>query len=604
MDQQELAKFEQICQLALNPQDPKSKEAREMLNKLCTETSYIDKLKLILEVTNVTSAQYFAALCIKNILTSNWNKIDTKVKVEFKAYLMNYLATKAPALGMDTLKVVIQCLVLLVKLGWFDDPSFKSIVTELQTFSTFSYSHQLIAFVAFDFLIQEMGSYNKTRSPIQNLNVTADFQDLTLGEILTFSLKAVGTVMSQLGMTPAERQGPTMDLLLHALKATRSCMTFDFADCHDDSTEDLPFSQMPSDWSSVLLNEALMQPIFDVVFNTRSEAHQIAALKVVCELCGCCFIFFRNDDKQKHYCSWLLPRLMHAMETFVKVPVVYRECLVAFAKYTGNFGLSDLEKTGLTQNLIIMWDFFARGGLKKKNGFINNSEILLVAWTQLFKRTMYWVAEDVRGKLTDAVKGFLDKFIEKCLKLVGDRYDGCEGFAVSELKGSGNVFDLLAEISLYCYEIVIDQVHSKTQACMEVYRLEVQKKSTLLGKLEDRLGWLIQLVASMLKAKAASKKGSSTPGQKEAEIYAGILKLMNFTTSLYRQGHLASTNLEFAYLAFCDGFWKDVIANPKRLICSADSEFETSSDTYFTMLEKALEVTSFSQVVDMLLQKM
>ncbi len=174
---------------------------------------------------------------------------------------------------------------------------------------------------------------------------------------------------------------------------------------------------------------------------------------------------------------------------------------------------------------------------------------------------------------------------------------------MSELKGSGNVFDLLAGISLYCYEIVIDQVHSKAQTCMEAYRLEVQKKSTLLKKLEDRLGWLIQLVASMLKVKATSPKGFSTSDQKEVEIYAGILKLMDFTTSLYRQGHFASTNLEFAYLAFCDGFRKEVIANPKRVTCGADSEFETSSDTY-SMLEKALEVTSFNQVIDMLLQKM
>ncbi len=160
------------------------------------------------------------------------------------------------------------------------------------------------------------------------------FKDLILGEILTFSLKAVGTVMSQLGTTPTERQGPAMDLLLQALKVIYSCMTFDFAGRYDDSMESPPFNQMPLAWSSVILNDALMQPIFDIVFNTRSEAHQIVALKIVGELCNCRIAFFRDDDQKKRYYSWLLPKLMHAMETFVKVRGAYRECLIAFAKYT------------------------------------------------------------------------------------------------------------------------------------------------------------------------------------------------------------------------------------------------------------------------------
>ena len=118
---------------------------------------------MILEYTTMSSAQYFAALCIKGIFASSWNKIESKTKVEFKLYLMNYLASKAATTSIDSLKAIIQCLILIVKLAWFDDPTFKDIVSEFQTFGTFSYNHQLVTFIAYDLFIQEMCYFNKSK---------------------------------------------------------------------------------------------------------------------------------------------------------------------------------------------------------------------------------------------------------------------------------------------------------------------------------------------------------------------------------------------------------------------------------------------------------
>ena len=148
-------------------------------------------------------------------------------------------------------------------------------------------------------------------------------------------------------------------------------------------------------------------------------------------------------------------------------------------------------------------------------------------------------------------------------------------------------------------------LHEKILICAAAYKDETQKKSIMLKKLEERLGWLIQFVASMLKAKSASPKGFATSDQKEVEIYATVLKLMDFTTSLYRQNYFASQNLEYAYLAFCEGFRKEVIANPKGVTNdgNGDNEFGASSDTY-SILENELQVTSFNQIIDMLMQKM
>lgn len=177
------------------------------------------------------------------------------------------------------------------------------------------------------------------------------------------------------------------------------------------------------------------------------------------------------------------------------------------------------------------------------------------------------------------------------------------GFSISETKGSSSVFDMLANLSMFCYDIVINLIHEKLNICIEAYMVEMGKKSTLRLKMEDRLGWLIQLMAAVLKTKTLHPAGFSTSDPKEIEIYVKILKLMNYTTTMFQQNYFASMYLELAYIAFCDGFQKEVIANPKQVTYSVDSEFDSISDTY-SALENALNVTSIYQIVDILIQKM
>ena len=74
-----------------------------------------------------------------------------------------------------------------------------------------------------------------------------------------------------------------------------------------------------------------------------------------------------------------------------------------------------------------MWDFFAQSGIKRKKGFVNNAELLLVSWIRLLKEAMYTPAKEVSVKLDASIREFLNKFINKYLKLVGDSDDTCEG---------------------------------------------------------------------------------------------------------------------------------------------------------------------------------
>ncbi len=101
------------------------------------------------------------------------------------------------------------------------------------------------------------------------------FKDGPLGEILTYSLKSVGSLFTQLSTLPSDQHPPMLALLLQCLKVVNGCFTFDFAGRFDDTLENIAFNQMPLTWSTILLNDSLLQPIFEVALNIRNEDHQV-----------------------------------------------------------------------------------------------------------------------------------------------------------------------------------------------------------------------------------------------------------------------------------------------------------------------------------------
>lgn len=136
------------------------------MNKIGGNCDFIEKLKLFLQISSVASARYLAAVCLKNIFASNWNKIETKIKLDFKDYLISFLIKNGAQDNLNSIKAILQCFAQTVKFGWFEDPKFKDSVIELQAFSSYSPSHLLISFIGYDLLINEMAYIHKGKYSI------------------------------------------------------------------------------------------------------------------------------------------------------------------------------------------------------------------------------------------------------------------------------------------------------------------------------------------------------------------------------------------------------------------------------------------------------
>ena len=249
---------------------------------MATDIAFVDKLKFILEITTSPQAQYFSALCIKSIFISHWNKIDIKVKAAFKNFLLSYLANKAGSFSLITVKAIVQCLTIIIKLAWFNDEMFQKTIIEVENFGTLSYNHQMITFITFDSLIQETNNYTQGtyivvigHSLCQSRRTSISFRDNYLGGILLYSLKSLASILEQLLPLPKAQRQSALELLLQCLKVVSGCFTYDFACRFDDTLDNFPYNQMPLSWNSILGNDTLIQPIFDVMFKVKSEDHQL-----------------------------------------------------------------------------------------------------------------------------------------------------------------------------------------------------------------------------------------------------------------------------------------------------------------------------------------
>ena len=81
---------------------------------------------------------------------------------------------------------------------------------------------------------------------------------------------------------------------------------------------------------------------------------------------------------------------------------------------------------GIPMDLIATWSIFSKNGIKKKYDFVNNAEALLSSWMRLIKESRYVATPDITGKLEECVGEFLNLFIKKFLKIVGNADESCE----------------------------------------------------------------------------------------------------------------------------------------------------------------------------------
>ena len=254
------------------------------------------------------------------------------------------------------------------------------------------------------------------------------------------------------------------------------------------------------------------------------------------------------------------------------------------------------------ENLLMAWKMFSLSGIKRKYGFINTADMMINSWRRLIKEL---IVREINYDFKIPLKEFLNRFINKCLKITNDGTEEFEGkieiiieFTIMNGKEPGSIFESLGKLALLCYDIMIQLMNEKINSCILMYK----NKQGIAKKLEDQLGWLIQAIASMTKIKLTNpmvhldhivRANSDT---EEFNIYANVLNFMKFTSSFYTQNYFISLNLEYSYLSFIDSLRKGITTS-YYLVCEMSTRL-------YDIFKVQLQISNFEDTIDLLAQKL
>ncbi len=246
-------------------------------------------------------------------------------------------------------------------------------------------------------------------------------------------------------------------------------------------------------------------------------------------------------------------------------------------------------------------------GLEDTLWFFGNMEHSLLAWTELVKK--YSGSEDqdrTLGLCGTFLRQYADKMLLSCRKIVENAQESEEGesFDTGEVRGIHNAFKQLSSLSLHCGDTILAIMHQKLADVFNQYVEAMQKRDTAAGReLEYRLGWLINLLASLLEVKNFGSQTSQLEA-KEVDSCALVFKLMSDTGTLMgMQGYAVAEYLEVAFVKFCGGFRKDAIAGIRTETGGCEGFVEPDENPY-AGLEAVLRISSMGQIADLIFQKL
>ena len=170
-------------------------------------------------------AQLVAANALKKLLLQSWNQLTVPQRLEFRNYVLTYLANHGTAAQPFVSASLVQLVGRMTKLGWLDDPQHQQIVTEVSKFLHATPLHLVLALQLLHQLVTEMNGSANTRSLTHHRKVAGSFRDLSLLPILQIALTTLGQLKAGAVQASAEAARRVQE---EALTLVLACLGYDF----------------------------------------------------------------------------------------------------------------------------------------------------------------------------------------------------------------------------------------------------------------------------------------------------------------------------------------------------------------------------------------
>ncbi|XP_010495084.1 PREDICTED: exportin-7-like [Camelina sativa] len=526
-----LAQLEAMCERLYNSQDSAERaHAENSLRCFSVNTDYISQCQYILDNSSKPYSLMLASSSLLKQVTDH--TLPLNLRLDIRAYIVNYLATRGPKMQSFVIASLIQLLCRLTKFGWLDDDRFRDVVKESTNFlEQGSSDHYAIGLRILDQLVPEMNQPNPGLPSTHHRRVACNFRDQSLFQVFRIALTSLSYLKN-------DAAGRLQEL---ALSLALRCVSFDFVGTSiDESTEEFGTVQIPTSWRSVLEDSSTLQIFFDYYGSTESPLSK-EALECLVRLASVRRSLFTSDATRSNFLAHLMTGTKEILQTGNGLADHdnYHVFCRLLGRFRLNYQLSELVKMDGYGEWIQLVAEFTLKSLQSWQWASSSVYYLLGMWSRLVASVPY-LKGDSPSLLDEFVPKITEGFIISRFNSVqASVLDDQTDHPLDKVEVLQDELDCFPYLCRFQYErtgtYIINTMEPLLQSYTERGQLQFADNSEL-AFIEAKLSWVVHIVAAVVKIKQCSGCSVETQEVLDAELSARVLRLVNVMDSgLHRQ---------------------------------------------------------------------
>ncbi|KAL8162040.1 hypothetical protein V2J09_013529 [Rumex salicifolius] len=553
-----LQQLEALCERLYNSQDSAERaHVENTLRCFSFNSEYIPQCQYILDNALTPYALMLASSSLLKQVTEQ--SLSLQLRLDIRNYIINYLATRGPEMQHFVIQSLIQLLSRLTKFGWFDDDRFRDVVKDSMNFFTQATpQHYTIGLKIFNQLVSEMNQPNPGLPSTHHRRAASSFRDQSLFQIFQISL----TSLQQLRNDASQLQELAISLSV-------KCLSFDFVGTSiDESSEEFGTIQVPSSWRSLLEDPSTLQLFSDYYAATQPPV-STEALECLVRLASVRRSLFTSEPARSKFLAHLMTitkEILQSGKGLAQQDNYHAFCRL-LGRFRANYQLSELVKIEGYSDWIHLVAEFTSKSLQSWQWASSSVYYLLGLWSRLVSSVPY-LKGDVPSKLDEFVPKITEGFISSRFDSVqAGLPDDVSENPLDKVELLQDQLDCFPHLCRFQYETSSMYIVSVIEPLLLAYteRAQIQASDNKeLSAIEEKLAWIIHIVASILKIKQST--GCSTESQElfDAELSARVLQIVKITDSglhSQRYGEVSKQRLDRAILVFFQNFRKSYVGD-------------------------------------------
>lgn len=632
--------FERLCTIVNEPDESSSeamntqvKKAQTQIMGIVKNDAFWNQVPIILQKTTNNYAITIAANAYRDFMTQKWNHYGNENRIKVRIFAFRVMRDKIDILEPFARMALINLITRITKLGWFDDPRYKSLVEDAK--KLLIPDRPKAYCLGIDLLAQLVAEMNK---PLRNETVTdhrkvaVSFRELALKAVFQAALTCIRAVARKPDSSPSK-----IKMCNVGVNLAIQCLKYDFIGTNpDDSMIEMSNIHVPTTWRVIMQDKDVIPVLFQVYKGAKrlpsgdfplysEKMMELLALMAIVRRS----IFFPAEQQRLEFLKRMLSGASDILRTQhgLSDPKVYHQFCRFLGKLKSNYQLTELVNTDGYQKWIAQASEFSIKSFNRWQLSSASSHYILQLWSRMVSAMPYvrddtgtgghMLKEYVPRVFQAYVNGTLQE-IEAAVKIAnGQTVVGIDG-EVEHPLDDPDVLEIhlqfLPLICRYQYRVVAEFLVNASQKLWGQAKTIIQQIYEALGSnrsaipalmvkrkiFEDQLAWMTYISSALVSGRLPTLN-RRTDGIREELIDADLSKPIFVMLTVFlkwrhklKPPYKPEPRLELALLHFFDTFQKTYVgehrgmpplgSSPALISSAAPSEKQQMYLRYFERL--------------------